>query len=273
MARWPRARTLISKPCSPTVPTLPAPFTTMPRMTNTAAISSPWCSGRGRRRSRAIARRGHRAAHRAGAARRRPRQGRSGHRRQERRRRLPARPRRRRQRHGIAGTRHGRRRRVHFLGHLRRGRSHLREPDLRPDRRHIRLCRLHRHYRRSPAPSTVRASSTPVAPPSAWITTNWPSWPSHQAGANGITLVPYFDGERRRTARMPPPPSPSMTPGQHHTREPGPRLRRRTAVLPARLPGAHPIPGRKASRAFCSSAAARSPKLSARWHQAFWAWT
>ena len=41
--RWPRARTLISKPCSPTVPTLPAPFTTMPRMTSTAAISSPWC--------------------------------------------------------------------------------------------------------------------------------------------------------------------------------------------------------------------------------------
>ncbi len=146
-----------------------------------------------------------------------------------------------------------------FPGHLRRGRSHLREPNLRPDRRRIRLRRLHRalpaaglhhqrfaHPRRRPRRLGVDYDELAKL---AFAS---------KPGAGGITLDAVF---RRRTHAEPPECHRHLLrhdSGQHHTREPGPRLRRRTAVLPARLPGAHPIPGRKASRAFCSSAAARS---------------
>ena len=58
-------------------------------------------------------------------------------------------------------------------------------------------------------------------------------------GAGGITLVPHAEPPECHRHLL------RHDSGQHHTREPGPRLRRRTAVLPARLPGAHPIPGRK----------------------------
>lgn len=80
-------------------------------------------------------------------------------------------------------------------------------------------------------------------------------------GAGGICPGAVF---RRRTHAEPPECHRHLLrhdSGQHHTREPGPRLRRRTAVLPARLPGAHPIPWAPTSRAFCSSAAARSEAI------------
>ena len=63
---------------------------------------------------------------------------------------------------------------------------------------------------RWPAPSTVRASSTPAAPPSAWITTNWPSWPSPRSREPAASpWCRISTANARRTARMPPPPSPA----------------------------------------------------------------
>ena len=50
---------------------------------------------------------------------------------------------------------------------------------------------------RWPARSTARASPMPDALRSAWTMTSWPNWPPpREPGAGGITLVPYFDGER-----------------------------------------------------------------------------
>ena len=57
-----------------------------------------------------------------------------------------------------------------------------------------------------------------------------------EPGAGGITLVPYFDGER--TPNRP-------DPTQHHQGESGPCVRRRPALFPARLPRADSLAGRR----------------------------
>lgn len=91
-------------------------------------------------------------------------------------------------------------------------------------------------------------------------------------GANGITLVPYFDGERTPNRPNATATFSGMTLA-NTTRE---NLARAfvEGLLCSQRDCLELIRSlAQASRAFCSSAAARSPKLSARWHQAFWAWT
>ena len=93
-----------------------------------------------------------------------------------------------------------------------------------------------------------------------------------EPGAGGITLVPYFDGERTPNR----PDATATLSGMtlaNTTRENLARASSKDCCAPSATAWSSSDPWAQASRAFCSSAAARSPKLSARWHQAFWAWT